>query len=127
MTPSAGKIVVGFFLGAGIAIVIMGASDVFAHAFPDKTNPSAASAIDDPPKEVVMHFDNQFDPSATKIRVLNENGDLVSAAGIPSRDHRIMTVPLKPLRPGQYFVKWSAMSADGDRTMGAYSFTVRAH
>jgi len=74
-----------------------------------------------------MHFDNQFDPSATKIRVLNENGDLVSAAGIPSGDHRIMTVPLKPLRPGQYFVKWSAMSADGDRTMGAYSFTVRAH
>jgi methionine-rich copper-binding protein CopC len=127
MIPATLKMAVRFFLGAAIAIVVVRASDAHAHAFPDKTTPSAASALEDPPKEVVLHFDNQFDPSATKIRVLNENGDVVSSAGIPSGDHRIMTVPLKPLRPGQYFVKWSASSQDGDHTMGAYSFTVRAH
>ena len=127
MMPAALKMAARLFLVAATTIVLAPVPEALAHAFPDKTTPSAASALEESPKEVVLHFDNQFDPSATKIRVLNENGEVVSAAAIASGDHRIMTVPLKPLNAGQYFVKWSAMSADGDRTMGAYSFTVRAH
>ena len=72
-----------------------------------------------------MHFDDQFNPAFTMVRVLNENGDLVSGAGTPSSDDRTLTVPLKALSPGQYFVKWRALSKDGDHTMGAYSFTVK--
>lgn len=77
------------------------------------------------PPQVVVHFDNAFNPASSSIRVLNEKGDLVSGAGEPSSDHRAITVPLKLLAPGQYFVKWRAVSQDGDHTMGAYSFTVK--
>ena len=72
-----------------------------------------------------MHFDNPFNPASTTIRVLNENGDIVSGAGAPSSDDRTLTVPLRALSAGQYFVKWRALSKDGDHTMGAYSFTVK--
>ena len=74
---------------------------------------------------MIVHFDNQFNPASTTIRVLNQNGDVVSGAGAPSSDDRSLTVPLKAISPGQYFVKWRATSKDGDHTIGAYSFTVK--
>jgi methionine-rich copper-binding protein CopC len=101
------------------------ASVALAHCFPDQSTPSAASVVSAPPSQVMVHFDNKFDPASTSVRVLNENGDVVSGAGRPSSDDRELTVPLKAISAGQYFVKWRATSQDGDHTMGAYSFTVR--
>jgi methionine-rich copper-binding protein CopC len=101
------------------------ASTVLAHCFPDQSTPSAASVLARPPAQVTMHFDNQFDPAGTNIHVLNQNGDIVSGEGSPGSDHRTLTVPLKSIPNGQYFVKWRALSQDGDHTMGAYSFTVK--
>jgi copper resistance protein C len=109
---------------ASVAIM-MCASAALAHCFPDRSTPSSASVLSAPPPQVVMHFDNQFDPGSTTIRVLNQNGEVVSGAVTPSPDQRTLTAPLKPLAPGQYFVKWRAMSKDGDHTQGAYSFTIR--
>ena len=106
-------------------LIVFGASVAFAHAFPDRFTPAGGSVVSEPPANVVVHFDAAFDPSATKVRVLNQNGDMVSGASTPSGDHRTLNTALKPLAPGQYFVKWSALSQDGDRTMGAFSFTFK--
>jgi methionine-rich copper-binding protein CopC len=100
-------------------------STALAHCFPDRSTPSAASVLIAPPSQVEMHFDNQFNPAATAVRVLNEKGDVVSGTGAASSDARTLTVPLKQISAGQYFVKWRATSQDGDHTMGAYSFTVK--
>ncbi len=108
-----------------ILFAITCASNALAHCFPDKSTPAAASVLSAAPSRVAMHFDNRFNPASTTIRVLNENGDVVSGEGAPSSDERTLTVPLKALSPGQYFVKWRALSKDGDHTMGAYSFTVK--
>ena len=76
--------------------------------------------------QVEAHFDNPLDPAGSKLRVLNANGDEMSAGkAAVSPDHQTLTIPLRPLAPGQYFVKWSALSADGDRAMGAFSFTFK--
>jgi len=105
--------------------IMMSASAALAHCFPDRSTPSAASVVSTPPSQVAVHFDNAFNPASTTVRVLNENGDVVSGADAPSSDDRTLTVPLKPIPSGQYFVKWRATSQDGDHTMGAYSFTVK--
>jgi copper resistance protein C len=104
--------------------MVMLVSPALAHCFPDKTTPAEASASPTPPPRVEVHFDNPFNPTGTSVRVLNQNGDVVSGADASSADDRTMTAPLKLLAPGQYFVKWRALSRDGDHTMGAYSFTV---
>jgi methionine-rich copper-binding protein CopC len=109
---------------AAFAIMIC-ASSALAHCFPDQMIPSEASALAAAPPQVVMHFDNQFNPAESSVRVLNEKGDVVSGPGTPSADARTITAPLKWLAPGQYFVKWRATSKDGDHTLGAYSFTVK--
>jgi methionine-rich copper-binding protein CopC len=105
--------------------IVMWSSATLAHCFPDKFAPSAASSLNVPPSQVAVHFDNPFNPAGTSVRVLNRDGDLVSGMGAPSSDNRSLTVPLKELSPGQYFVKWRATSQDGDHTMGAYTFTVK--
>jgi methionine-rich copper-binding protein CopC len=104
----------------------MASSPALAHCFPDQSTPAAASVLSAPPVQVAMHFDYPFNPAATSIRVLDENGNVVSGAGLPSADDRTLAVPLKGgVSPGQYFVKWRALSKDGDHTMGSYSFTVK--
>lgn len=120
------KIALSIFLAGAIVSIMLPVRDALAHSFPDRTLPSAASILTEPPSQVEVHFDNPFQPSHSRVRVLNENGDEMSAGNAAvSADHRTITVPLKPLSAGQYFVKWSALSPDGDRTMGAFSFTVR--
>ena len=109
-----------------LAILIVGtASNASAHAFPDRTTPAEASVVSEAPSNVIVHFDEAFDPSATKVRVMNQNGDVVPGVSTPNGDHRTLTTALKAITPGQYFVKWSALSQDGDRTMGAFSLTIR--
>jgi methionine-rich copper-binding protein CopC len=105
--------------------IMMCASSALAHCFPDQTTPAEGSALTAAPPQVVVHFDNEFTPAVSSVRVLNEKGDVVSGPGTPSADDRTITAPLKPLAPGQYFVKWRATSKDGDHTLGAYSFTVK--
>ena len=105
--------------------IMIWASAALAHCFPDQFTPAAASVMLTPPSQVKVHFDNPYDPASSTVRVLSENGDVVSGARTPGADDRTLTVPLKALTPGQYFVKWRAVSKDGDHTMGAYSFTVK--
>jgi methionine-rich copper-binding protein CopC len=110
---------------AGLLTLVASSHNAFAHSFPDKTIPAPASVVAEAPSQLTMHFDNQFNPSSSKVRVLNESGDVMSSATEASADHRTLSAELKPLAPGQYFVKWSALSQDGERTMGAFSFTVK--
>ena len=106
--------------------LLMFATSAMAHCFPDRSTPSAASSLTSAPSQVEVHFDNPFDPAGTSVRVLDGDGEVVSGAGAASADHRSITVPLKPLPGGQYFVKWRATSQDGDHTLGAYSFTIKS-
>jgi methionine-rich copper-binding protein CopC len=107
-------------------ILALSASAAFAHCFLDHSMPPSASVMTSSPSRVVLYFDNQFNPDASTVRVLSENGDVVSGSATASSDDRALIVPLRPLSAGQYFVKWRATSPDGDHTTGAYSFTVKA-
>jgi methionine-rich copper-binding protein CopC len=116
-------------LALSVALTLLGLmmypAAALAHCFPDQTTPSAGSALSSSPPQVILHFDNPFNPAGTAIHVLSGSGAIVSGEGTASSDDRSITVPLKLLGSGQYFVKWRALSKDGDHTLGAYSFTVK--
>ena len=107
-------------------LLALSASAAFAHCFLDHSTPASGDMAVVPPARVVLFFDNPFNPDATTVRVLSQAGEQVSGNPAASADRRALTAPLKPVAPGQYFVKWRATSLDGDRTTGAYSFTVKA-
>jgi len=114
------------FAALAASVLALSATRALAHCFLDRSTPSAASVLYGSPPQVVLYFDNEFNPDATTVRVLNENGDVVSGNASASTDRRELVAPLMKVPPGQYFVKWRATSQDGDHTMGAYSFTVKA-
>jgi methionine-rich copper-binding protein CopC len=50
------------------------------------------------------------------------------ATGQPevSSDGRILSVKVKPLKPGDYTVNWAVVCIDSHHTQGSYVFTVGA-
>ncbi len=113
-------------IAGSIALSIVAfAGHAFAHAFPDFSQPMASSVVTGKPPEVRVHFDSAIDPAKSTLRVLDKSGrEMGASQAVVRADNRAISVALKPLTPGQYFVKWSAYSADGAHTMGGFSFTV---
>lgn len=108
-----------------VLLALAAPSLAHAHAFPLSSEPAGGSLVAAPPPQVSVRFDNPVDPAKSSVRVLDQNGASMAAApSVVGADRLTITTPLKPLGPGQYFVKWSALSADGDRSMGAFTFTV---
>jgi methionine-rich copper-binding protein CopC len=76
-------------------ILALSASAAFAHCFLDHSMPPSASVMTSSPSRVVLYFDNQFNPDASTVRVLSENGDVVSGGATASSDDRALIAPLR--------------------------------
>ncbi|HEV8712188.1 MAG TPA: copper resistance CopC family protein [Candidatus Binatia bacterium] len=96
-----------------------------AHASPEAEEPKVGSTVTAPPQQVAIRFDVPIEALFSRLDVLNSSGQSVDE-GTPqvNADTRTLTVPLKPLPPGEYTVKWSVVAKDGHRTEGSYTFTV---
>jgi|SRR5271154_4417970 len=96
-----------------------------AHAFPASEQPKVGSTIDSSPPAVVIRFDSPIEALFAKLEVSDSNGQN-ETAGPPSvaPDRNQLSVPLKPLQPGDYTVKWSVVAEDSHRTEGSFQFTV---
>ena len=98
---------------------------VMAHAFPSSEQPLVGSNVSSAPAEVRITFDSPIENLFAKLEVSDTNGvdEMAGPAKVDS-DHRQLSVPLRPLKPGVYDVKWSVVAEDGHRTEGSYQFTV---
>lgn len=96
-----------------------------AHAFPASEQPMVGSTVNSSPPAVVITFDSPIEALFAKLEVFDSSGQ-DEAAGAPTVDayHRQLSVPLKPLKPGDYTVKWSVVAEDSHRTEGSFQFTV---
>jgi copper resistance protein C len=112
----------------GIAIVIAGVSmarAASAHSFPEQENPSAGATIPAAPAQVTIKYDAPIEKLVDSLQVLDATGQ-DKAAGAPqvSPDGHQLSVPLAPLSPGEYTVKWRVVCIATHHTEGSYSFTV---
>lgn len=100
-------------------------SPAAAHAFPTAERPAVGSTVTSSPPEVTITFDRPIEALFATIEVLDSGGKN-HALGRPTLDAsgRRLSVPLKPLQPGQYTVRWSVAAKDSHRTKGSYVFTL---
>jgi hypothetical protein len=112
------------------AIVCAGAllapAGALAHAHLDRSAPAAGKTLTEAPKEVVLWFTEALEPKFSTIEVRDAKGAAMQAgpaAGVPGNTAQLR-VPLKPLRPGTYTVKWRVLSVDTHRSQGAFTFRV---
>lgn len=113
--------------GAVAAMVLTVAQFAHAHAYPKLQTPGAGSTVTTAQKDVSIEFDDALEPAFSKIEVHDATGKSVAngKAVVDAADKKRMSVALQALTPGVYTVSWVAVAADGHRTEGHYTFTVK--
>ena len=110
-------------LGAG-AIALLGASHALAHARLVQSVP-AAQAAGPAPKEIALTFSEKLEPAFSGFDLSNGKAKTPVKVGLAKDGVTLVGAPAKPLAPGVYRLDWHAVSADGHRMTGGYSFTVK--
>jgi methionine-rich copper-binding protein CopC len=110
---------------AGALLLPPGA--VWAHAFPDHSDPRVGSTVPAPPAQVRIWFDGEIEPVFSTMRVEDAEKRRVDKgdARVNPQDNRVLEVSVPPLAAGKYYVFWSVIARDGHRTEGDFRFLIQ--
>lgn len=96
-----------------------------AHATPVAMSPPSSEILDAVPAEVVIHFSERVDASASEIVIKSPSMTMHGPTQASPSDARVLRAPVMDGGDGTYLVSWSVVSADdGHFTKGAYAFAV---
>lgn len=109
------------------ALMIFSCQFAQAHAHPTHQAPAAGATVTTSQKDVVIDFDDSLEPAFSSVTVADTHGNAITSgkAVVDASNRKRMSVALNPLAPGVYTVSWVAVAADGHRTQGHYTFTVK--
>ncbi|MDP9087723.1 MAG: copper homeostasis periplasmic binding protein CopC [Pseudomonadota bacterium] len=97
-----------------------------AHAKLESTTPAANSSVSSP-KVIGVHFNEAVDAKMSSLKLATSDGTAVAVTSMnDAKDPATLAVmPSASLKAGLYKVTWSAVTDDGHKTQGTFSFTVR--
>lgn len=104
----------------------LGAAPAYAHAYLKSSDPAANSIVQTAPKMLTLIYTEELDLAFCGVTVTDAMG-MNDAAGKPQAvpgHANEMQVPLNIQMAGKISVSWHALSADGHKTQGNFSFTV---
>lgn len=109
------------------SVLAISASTVQAHAKLESSVPKASSVVDVAPKSILLQFNEALEPAFSKIKVSDEKNVEIALpkASIDKEHPKAMSVALPVLHSGQYRVQWSAVTHDGHKTRGEFTFRVK--
>jgi methionine-rich copper-binding protein CopC len=97
-----------------------------AHALLDRASPTVGSEVSGSPPSLALTYTEPVEPSFSSVHVTDAAGGRVDQGSPVAGDGgRVLTVGLKPLRPGVYRVEWHVTSVDTHKTEGHFTFTVK--
>lgn len=101
-------------------------ANALAHAHLDRSSPAAGSTVPQAPTEVMLWFTEALEAKFSTVEVRDAKGTAMQAGpatGVSGNTAQLR-VPLKPLPPGTYTVKWRVLSVDTHRSRGDFTFRV---
>jgi methionine-rich copper-binding protein CopC len=115
---------------AGVAAVlsIAFAGQALAHAHLKSAIPAMDGAVKTSPTELDLKFSEGLNIKFTGVTVIGADKKAVATgdAKLGAGDDMTLVVPVSgTLAPGAYTVEWHALSTDGHKTTGSYSFTIK--
>jgi len=117
------KHALGKIAAAALAFApLLAATGAQAHAHLVISSPAASSAAA-APKALHLEFSEKLEPKFSKAE-LTKAGAPVAAKSV-AKGKAIDVAPKAALTPGAYTVAWAVVSADGHKSKGDYSFTVK--
>lgn len=103
-------------------------SVAFAHAHLRASLPSSGSHVAISPKQLVLRFSEGLNVHFTGIQLKGPQhvSVMTEHSKLKKGNDRVLIIGLEhPLKAGRYQVRWHALSKDGHKTHGHYSFTVK--
>lgn len=101
----------------------------FAHAHLKAAVPVVDGTVPTGPVEIELTFSEGVDLRFTGLKITGPGKMAVptGAAALGGGGDTTLVVPVSPppLRPGAYTVSWHALSTDGHKTSGTYTFSVK--
>lgn len=100
-----------------------------AHALLLKTSPPRRAVLRDPPRQVELWFNERLEPAYSTVTLSGRDGALLGTgpASVGDQDNRRLSLPLPPLAPGSYTVRFRVLSVDGHLAEDSFTFVVRRH
>jgi copper resistance protein C len=96
------------------------------HAKVEDTTPVANATVNSP-KSIQVRFNEAIETKLSSLRLTASDGSNVPVMSMnDAKDPTTLAItPNAVLKPGLYTVTWSAVTDDGHKTHGVFSFTVR--
>ena len=97
-----------------------------AHAIILESEPAAGAKLAEPPTRIYLRFNSKLEKRLSHVTLSTEKGQpvplpiAVNGSEKPDR----LVLPLAPLTPGSYVVRYKVLAADGHITEGVLRFTV---
>jgi methionine-rich copper-binding protein CopC len=114
-------------LSGTIAATIALSGQAFAHAHLKAAVPADKAVLKAAPTELDLTFSEELNLKFSSVAIAGPGGKPVKA-GVPmlmNGDATLMVPVTGPLGAGSYTVQWHVLSADGHKTKGKVSFTIK--
>lgn len=114
-------------LGGWLILLACAPAPVAAHATLERTSPERGVALERPPGEVVLGFDEAVEIAFGAVRVYDQRGDRVDggSASHPGGRGEMVAVALRDgLGEGTYIATYRVVSADSHPVAGGFVFSV---
>ena len=112
---------------AAAALAALTASTAGAHATLVASSPANGQALDAPPLEIRLTFNEPVEPRYARVKLVSADKKYFDAdrahADKVDPNSVVMSVPV--LRKGTWRAVWTAAGGDGHKTHGDFTFTVK--
>jgi len=100
-----------------------------AHAIVLESVPARDAVLDRAPERVILRFNSKIEKRLSRITLATGKEapvpvSILTAGADADQQPDRLVVPLRPLPPGGYVLRYKVLSADGHITEGALKFTV---
>lgn len=111
-----------------LGLLVGSAGPARAHAIVLEASPAHEAVLLAAPGRIVLRFNSRIEHALSRVTIETGTGRAVAlpVAGATDQDAARLVVPLSPLAPGIYIVRYRVLAADGHVTEGALRFTIRA-
>jgi hypothetical protein len=113
-----------------VLILALGsARDAAPHAIVLESSPQHDAILPTAPSQVTLRFNSRIETRFTRVTLTRADQAPVPVALREGEAHATpdrLTIPLPPLGPGVYVIRYRVLAVDGHITEGALRFTVEA-
>lgn len=113
-------------IASAMALILAGMSNAQAHVYVLRSTPATGAVLAQAPQRFTLHFSGPVEARFNRyLLVAGPKSWPLTAQHRPTNAPVTASGPFPPLGPGQYVLRWSALSRDGHRQEGRIPFTVR--